>query len=313
MLAAILVLLILGGCVSNVPVVEPLEDEGNGEAVAGKVTVGSKQFTEQLILGQIAILLLEKAGFEVVDRTGLGQTEAVREALENGEIDLYWEYLATAWTVHLGHEEPLASPQECYEKIKEEDLANGIAWLEPASFNNTYAIIMSRENAETAAIVTISDLADLINAGQRPFGKWVFASSYEYALSPEGYPGLKERYGFAFDDVVLITNPAILYEALRDGDVPVAMGLATDGHLASFNLVSLVDDMYFHSFYNCAPVVRQQTLEKYPVIQDILSGASLLLDEETVSRLNALVDLEGKEPREVAREWLQSTGLIEPL
>ncbi len=131
----------------------------------GPVGVGSKEFTEQLLLGQMAVILLEDNGFNVVDNTGLGGTALAREALENGEIDIYWEYTGTAWMAHLGHEEPLTDPAECYQKVKEEDLANGIVWLDYTEFDNTYTIMMRRADAEELGIVTISDLADAINEG----------------------------------------------------------------------------------------------------------------------------------------------------
>ncbi len=132
----------------------------------GPVSVGSKEFTEQLLLGQMAIMVLEEEGFEVDDDTGLGGTAIVREALEGEEIDIYWEYTGTAWMAHLEHEDPITEPQECYDKVKEEDLENnGIVWLDYTDFNNTYTIMMRQDDADELGIVTISDLADVINEG----------------------------------------------------------------------------------------------------------------------------------------------------
>ncbi len=134
-------------------------------ATKGPVGVGSKEFTEQLLLGQIAMLLLEDAGFEVEDNTGLGGTALAREALLNGEIDIYWEYTGTAWMAHLEHEEALTDPEDCYQRVKAEDLENGVIWLDYTPFNNTYTIMMQRAQAEDLGIVTISDLARAINDG----------------------------------------------------------------------------------------------------------------------------------------------------
>jgi len=130
----------------------------------GKIVVGSKEFTEQLILGQITIMALENAGFEVEDSTGLGGTEVARKALENGEIDLYWEYTGTGWLVALQHEDAITDSDEAYQKVKEEDLAkNNLVWLPYAPFNNTYTIMMRKADAEALDITSISDLAGVIN------------------------------------------------------------------------------------------------------------------------------------------------------
>ncbi|MBO8128078.1 MAG: glycine/betaine ABC transporter substrate-binding protein [Peptococcaceae bacterium] len=135
------------------------------EATKGPITVGSKQFTEQLILGQMTILALENAGFKVIDKTELGGTQVARQALEEGEIDLYWEYTGTAWLGPLGHEKAITDTQECYEKVKKEDLAkNNLVWLDYARFNNTYTIMMRAEDAKALGIKSISDLADVINS-----------------------------------------------------------------------------------------------------------------------------------------------------
>lgn len=130
----------------------------------GKIIVGSKEFSEQLILGAMTIQSLADAGFEVFDKTGLAGSEVVRKALVNGDIDLYWEYTGTAWLVHLGHEEPLTDSQECFTKVKEEDLAkHNLVWLDYAPFDNTYTIMMRKPDAEALGIKTISDLARVIN------------------------------------------------------------------------------------------------------------------------------------------------------
>ncbi len=130
----------------------------------GSVAIGSKEFTEQLILGQIAIIALQDAGFNVVDRTGLGGTLICREALENGEIDMYWEYTGTGWISILGHDDPLTDPDEAYEKVRDQDLEeNNLVWLNYAAFDNTYTVMMQRDHAKELGIVSLSDLAAYIN------------------------------------------------------------------------------------------------------------------------------------------------------
>lgn len=141
--------------------------EAEGVDLAGvQLTVGGKEFTEQLILGQITIQLLEAAGAEVSDQTSLGGSTVAREALESGEIDMYWEYSGTAWLTYLGNDTPVEGAEAQYNQVKEADAANGIVWLDPAPFDNTYAIAV-RNNAggELDGLQTISDLAALVNDG----------------------------------------------------------------------------------------------------------------------------------------------------
>lgn len=277
------------------------------------VVVGSKEFTEQLILGQIAILALEHHGIPTVDETGLGGTVVVREAQERGDVDLFWEYTGTALITHLGHDEAITDPEECYALVKEEDYElNQLVWLDYTPFNNTYTIMMRQSDADALGIKTLSDLAAAINEGvEAPSpGVWNFATDHEYTIRDDGYPGLQELYGFEFEDVITM-DLGITYGALRDGDVVTAMGFATDGRIAAFELVNLVDDLKFHPVYNCSPVVREDALERYPEIADILNPIAVALDEVTMSALNMKVDIEEHLPSEVAEEWLLEKGFIE--
>jgi len=277
------------------------------------VVIGSKEFTEQLILGQIAILALEYHGIPTVDETGLGGTVVVREAQERGDVDLFWEYTGTALITHLGFDEAITDPEECYRVVSETDLErNQLIWLDYTPFNNTYTIMMRQSDSNELGIRTLSDLAAAINEGvDAPSpGVWNFATDHEYTIRDDGYPGLQELYGFEFEDVITM-DLGITYGALRDGDVVTAMGFATDGRIAAFELVNLVDDLNFHPVYNCSPVIRQDTLEEFPQIADILNPIARALDAETMSSLNMQVDIEERLPSEVAEEWLIEQGFIE--
>jgi osmoprotectant transport system substrate-binding protein len=141
----------------------PVDDSIDLSGVS--VTVGSKEFTEQLILGYITKFALEDAGAEVGDQIGLVGSTTVREALTSGEIDMYWEYLGTGWVTYLGNEAGIPDVQEQFEAVRDADLENGITWLEPAPFNNTYAIAMTDETAEELGITSISEIGELINEG----------------------------------------------------------------------------------------------------------------------------------------------------
>ena len=277
------------------------------------VTVGSKEFTEQLILGQIAILALEHNGIPTVDETGLGGTVIAREALESGDIDLYWEYTGTGLITIHGFDEAITYPDECYEVVSQIDRDEyDLIWLDYTPFDNTYAVMMRQDDADALGISTISDLAEAINEGvEAPDpGTWVFGSNHEYSTRDDGYPGLLEHYDFAFDSVDVM-DYGILYSALRDGDIAASMAFATDGRIPAFGLVVLEDDLQYHPVYNCAPVVRKEVLDAAPQIADILNPIAAALDVEAMSNLNMMVDELDYLPSEVAEEWLLEMGFIQ--
>jgi osmoprotectant transport system substrate-binding protein len=288
------------------------EDTDTQSEEKPKITIGSKEFTTQLVKGQLAVKLFEANGFEVEDKTGLGGSTVCREALLNGDIDMYWEYTGTAWMAHLGHDTPITDSEECYQKVKEEDAENGIVWLDYGPQNDTYTVMMRKADADELGIKTISDLSEAINSGvQSPVdNSWTFATDHEYAIREDGLVGLQELYGFEFDDVPIM-QVGITYGALRDGKVATAMGFATDGRVVGFDLVNLVDDKNFHPVYNPAPNINADYLEKHPEIEEILKPLIPLINNENMTNLNAKVDLEEMEPDEVAEEFLKEHGLIE--
>ncbi len=272
------------------------------------IKIGSKEFTEQLLLGQITVLALEDAGYKVEDKTGVAGSDKVRLALENGDFDMYWEYTGTAWLSFLQHEDPITDSQDAYDKVKAEDAENNLEWLQYASLNNTYTLMMRREESERLGIKSISDLAEYIN--ENP-GELITAIDHEFSIRPDGYPGVQEHYGFTQgENEIKIMDLGIMYKTLKEEQVDIAMGFATDGRIAAYDLVNLEDDKAFFPVYNAAPVVRKEMLESNPEIEEILGKIALLLDTETITKLNYEVDINEREPEEVAREWLQSEGLI---
>jgi osmoprotectant transport system substrate-binding protein len=273
------------------------------------IKVGSKEFTEQLILGQITILALENAGFKVVDKTNVAGSDKVRQALEQGDIDLYWEYTGTAWLVHLQHDNALTDSEEAYQKVKEEDSENGMVWLDYAPLNNTYTLMMRKDDMQSLGIKSLSDLASYVNAHPNEF---TFAGDHEFSVRPDGLQGVEELYGFKFPEKNIKTiELGITYKALKEKEADVAMGFATDARIAAYNLANLEDDKNFFPVYNPAPVVRQEVFDKYPEIADILNPIAERLDTETMTQLNYQVDIEEKEPDEVAEEWLRNEGFID--
>ena len=281
-------------------------DSTTGSAEAGSITVGSKEFTEQLILGQMMILLLEEEGWDVDDKTGLGGTVIARTALESGDIDVYMEYTGTGLITYLGHEDAITDSQLCYDVVKQEDLQqNGIVWLDRSLFDNTYTLMMRSAHAEVLGIDNISDLASHINAANR----LKFASGAEFQGRDDGLPGVEMAYGFEFDDVTQMLD-GLTYKALKDGDVDVAVGFATTGLIAAYDLVNLEDDKHFFPVYNVAPTLKKPFLDEYPEVENILNLVAPLLDTETMQALNNRVDSDKEEPSDVARDWLIEVGLI---
>lgn len=274
----------------------------------GLVVVGSKNFTEEYILGEITVQALRNAGFQVDDSTDTGGTAVVREALVNGDIDMYWEYTGTAWLTHLGHENAITNSQEAYQKVKEEDAKNGLVWLDMAPFNNTYTLMMQKDNADKLGIQSISDLAKYINDG----GDASLCTNQEFYARPDGFKGVEQLYGFSFTDAqVHMMDSGLTYKALKDGQCSTAMGFATDGRIAAFGFVNLQDDKHFFPVYNPAPVVRKEIMDKYPSIADVLNPIAAKLTTDTMTQLNKSVDVDGKEPVQAACDFLTTNGFVQ--
>lgn len=280
-----------------------------GIAGEKKLVVGSKEFTEQRILGQIMIALLEKNGFEAVDKTGLGGTLVARKALENKQIDVYMEYTGTALLTFLKHEKPITDPQKCYDVVKAEDLEkNGLTWLPYMSFNNTYCLMMRRADAGKKGVKTLSDLAALVKKAPKEVS---FALNAEFYARPDGYRPLQKAYDFKFDKKgIKKMESGLIYQALRDAQVEVGLGFATDGRIKGFDLVSLEDDKQYFPVYNPAPVVKKEIAEKYPELKKIFTDLGKKLDTATMTELNFMVDIKHKDVKKVAVEFLKSAGLI---
>jgi osmoprotectant transport system substrate-binding protein len=265
----------------------------------------------------MTVLALEDAGFTVNNQVDLGGTAVNREALETGESDLYWEYTGTAWLVHLGHESAITDPQECYDKVKSEDAANDLVWLDYAPFNNTYTLMMTDDAGGEFGASAISDLGTLLE--QKPDA--VLCSDEEWTVRPDGYPALQELYGFSFDEAnVRVMEIGVTYKALRDGECDVAMGFATDGRIAAWGLFNLADDKQFFPVYNPAPVVRKEVMDKYPEVQEIVEPIAAALDTSTMTYLNSLVDVgadqeldtgDEQDPEDVACNFLLENNLVE--
>jgi osmoprotectant transport system substrate-binding protein len=267
------------------------------------VRVASKDFTEQFILGEMYALLLEENGFEVERKLNLGGTPVTQEALLNDEIDLYPEYTGTGLLTVL--KLPVMSdPQAVYDTVKQEyEEQFDLTWLDPAPMNNTQALAMTRERAAELGISTFSDM--VANADQL-----VLIGPPEFAEREDGIPGLQRVYGdFQFSDFLTV-DPGLRYQALLSGEADVVVAFGTDGELAAYDLLSLIDDKGLYPPYQVAPVVRGEFLSANQNIADILNELAPLLTDATMQRLNNEVSGNGREPADVAREFLIEAGLI---
>jgi len=265
--------------------------------------IGSKNFTESLLLGELYAQLLENGGLHVRRRLDLGGTDIAMEALRRGEIDLYPEYTGTALLVVLKaalH----GDPAQTFAYVKQQYASQfGLTWLTPAPMNNTEALATTRAIATRYGLRTLSDVA--AKARQLRLG-----AVPEFVKRPDGLPGLKRVYGgFAFKDVRLV-DFGLKYQALLDGDVDIVVAFGTDGAIAADDLVVMRDDKHLFPPYNVAPVVRTATLQARPAIATILDRVAPLLTDSVMQSLNEQIDGPAKqEPADVAAAFIKQRGL----
>jgi len=271
-----------------------------------EITVGAKNFTEQYVLGNMISILLENNGFEVTEKFGTGSA-ITREGLTSGQTDLYAEYTGTASLVYLKHEEVITDPVKLYNKVKKEDLEkNGIVWLDRSDINNTYAIALTKEQVAEIG-TTLSDLAKYVNEHH----DLIWGIDHEFAERADGLPGLAEHYGMNINKENIKTmDPGLTYEALDRGQTDITMVFATDGKIKKYGLQVLKDDQQFFPVYNICVNVREEVLNKYPEIREILKPISEL-DDETMTELNYQVDATGLPAKLVAKNFLREKGYIE--
>ncbi|GAA4681979.1 glycine betaine ABC transporter substrate-binding protein [Nocardioides nanhaiensis] len=290
---------------------------GGGGDTAGlldgaSITVGSKDFDEQLILGNISKLALENAGADVTDQINTGGTDVARAALVNGEIDTYWEYNGTAWISFFQETEPIADRIEQYEVVRDRDLEeNDLHWLAPADFNNTYALAYQADAADDLGNPeTLSDLATLIE--EDPDAATLCVES-EFSARDDGLPGMEATYGYQFpSDNVTVLDTAIVYSAAAEGD-PCNFGevFTSDGRVSALDLVVLEDDEGFFPLYNPSPVFTDDVYAEYgDELTEIFDPISAALTQEEMTALNERVSVDLEDPADVAEDWLSENDFI---
>jgi osmoprotectant transport system substrate-binding protein len=275
-------------------------------ALAQTIVVGGKNFTEQLLMAEMTSQLLVAKGFKVETRSGY-DTTSLRKGQEAGLVDIYWEYTGTSLREFNKVSEQL-SPVETYAHVKELDAQKGLVWLKPSRASNTYALAMRRADTTERGIAAISDLAAKVLNGERI----IFASNPEFYERSDGLRPLERAYGFQFGrDRVVRLDTDLIYQVLRDLKlIDVGLVFATDGRIPAYDLLVLKDDKEFFPNYAMAPVVRKETLEQHPELGSHLERLAAILDNETMARLNGMVDVDKVRIAEVVSQFLRSNGLI---
>jgi len=301
-LATLVLAALLAGC-GNVG--------GGGEKGGGggpTITVGSKNFTEQFVLGELYAQTLEANGFTVERQLNLGSEQLADEALQSGDIDFYPEYTGTALVALLGYEgENPPSPEATYEEARsryaERDPADTM--LPYANFNNNYGIFVRNDVAEEYGLQTLDDLAEAAP-------NLTFATFSEFQDRDDGFPNMVENYPGIdeFEDIITANDLGLRYQGVENGEADVGVGFLTDGQLTSPELTTLEDEKSIWPFYYPAPVVRNDVLEENPEVEDILNSVTETLNIDAIRELNGRVDIEQEDPEDVAREYLEQEGLI---
>lgn len=268
-----------------------------------RIVVGSKNFTEQIILGELLAQHIEaRTNLRVERRFDLGSTLICHQALRAGEIDLYVEYTGTALTAILD-QEPLSQPEEVFRGVKRayEERFN-LVWAPPLGFNNTFALVVRGEDARRLGLKTISDVAAHAPGWRAGFG-------YEFMERPDGFRGLAETYDLKFGSPPRTMELGLLYRALTDGQVDIVAGNSTDGLIDALGLTVLEDDRRYFPPYHAAPVVRRAALDQHPALQAALAELAGRINEAEMRQLNYAVDGGGQNFVQVVREFRRAKGL----
>ena len=266
-----------------------------GSAGAG-VVVGSKNFTEQVVLGELMAQAIEAQGLPVVRKLNLGGTFICDRALRSGDIDLYVEYTGTAVTA-VFHQDVPHDPREAFEGARQLYARGGITALEPLGFNNTFAILVRTRDARQLGLRSIDDLRAVAS-------RWTPGFGYEFLQRADGYPGLSQTYGLEFGGAPRAMDLSLIYKALGDGQVDVIAGDATSALIDALDLTALDDSRHYFPPYDAAPVVRTAALLRHPEIGRAMAHLTGHVTERDMRAMNRAVDLDRRDPSDVARQFL---------
>jgi osmoprotectant transport system substrate-binding protein len=275
-----------------------------------KITVGSKEYTEQVIMGYILEYTLAAAGADVRDLTGIVGSRSTREAQLRGQVDVAYEFTGNAWINYLGHEKPIPDSRKQYEAVRDEDLQrNGMVWLEPGPMDDTYALAASHRTVDRTGVHTLSQYAELVKTNPAAAKTCV---DTEFRARQDGYPGMAAAYGF---DPARAQTPVlqvgIIYQATADGSqCDFGEVFTTDGRIAALNLVVLTDDKQFFAHYNPSVTMKRDFFDAHPQIAEVTAPVTAALTNDAIIEMNKQVDVEGRDPAVVARDWMLAKGFV---
>ncbi|GAA4611325.1 glycine betaine ABC transporter substrate-binding protein [Saccharopolyspora hordei] len=274
------------------------------------ITVGAKNFTEQAVLGYIAEFTLAAAGADVRDMTNIVGSSTARRALQSGQIDVLWDYTGTSWISYNGNNDPIPDARAQYEAVKQQDLErNGVAWTAiDYQVDNTYAFAVNQDAAERLGVEKLSDIPRVV--AEHP-AEATFCVDTEFANRNDGLPGVEQEYGFTADrsKVKTLTEGSI-YQATANGTCTFGEVFTTDGRIEALDLEVLQDDKLFFPRYNVGVTTRDELLQRYPQITSVFEQVSKVLTNDELMRMNAQVDVDGRDPADVARDWMAEKGLV---
>ena len=300
------------GLVSGSPMTDNVQpgSVGKGKPLEGaRLTVTSKEFTEQIILGQIMGLAFKAAGADVVDRTSIQGSIGAREAVKSGTADGMYEYTGTGWITYLGHTTPIVDPEKQWKAVRDADRSNGIVWLRPSKLNNTYALALNDRLEKRYGVRTLSDVARL--AKKDPAAVSVCVEN-EFASRDDGLTGMEKKYGLSIPSsrVHKMSGGVVYTQAAKGSPCTFGEVFTTDGRIKAMKLNVLEDDRDFFPNYNAAPEINADTLKKYPQIAEVLAPVTKALNNTVARELNAKVDVDGEDPHQVALDWMVKKGFV---
>jgi osmoprotectant transport system substrate-binding protein len=273
------------------------------------ITVGSKDFTENILLGYIAEYALEAAGMNVRDLTDIEGSNSSRLAEQSGQIDMMWDYTGTGWISYQGHTNPIADPKQMFEAVRAGDLKIGIDWIALAPLNDTYALAESQQVLNKYHVRTLSQLAALAKRNPKAA---TFCLESEFASRNDGFPGLVKKYGMNIpqSQIQILDTGAVYAAAAQAKACNFGEIFATDARTKSLNLSVLADDQKFFPSYAGAVTIRRSLTEKYPQLEQVLQPVSDKLTNAQIIAMSYQVDVLGKDWADVARDWMVREGFV---
>jgi osmoprotectant transport system substrate-binding protein len=271
-----------------------------------KLTVAAKDFTEQLILGNMLSIILKVAGADVTNLTNTPGSFGVRQAMLNGDANISPEYTGTGWINYLANEKPIKGEEAQWRAVNDADKAHGLTWLPPAPMNNTYAFAIRESVGDRLGVSKLSDLQRLKKTDL------TFCVESEFASRNDGFIPMLQTYGLTKNALGGVTtlDTGVIYTATAHGDCNFGEVFTTDGRIPALKLRVLEDDKNFFPLYNLTEVVATDVLTAHPELGEIFGQLNPRVTNETMLRLNAKVDNEGADPAIVARDWLREQGLV---